>query len=79
LKKISKREPKSSPLINNRRARLQSGYSDAAHLCYHDDLSRREPGLGAKDDGACFLTHQDGSKFLEEYGKKVDKGAAVSG
>jgi hypothetical protein len=25
------------------------------------------------------MTHQDGSKFLEEYGKKVEKKAIVSG
>jgi integrase len=25
------------------------------------------------------MTHQDGSKFLEEYGKKVGKGEVVSG
>jgi len=58
-----------------------------------DDLCGRKSEVNTENDGAFIpendnrqilsfipdMTHQDGSKFLEEYWKKVDKIAIVFG
>ena len=73
--------------------RIQTYHSDSAHICDYDDLNRENLGWVQKMMGHASLkmitdkyfsfipnmTHQDGSKFLEEYEKKVEKGVVVSG